>query len=109
MIYLFYYLHENITTNEVIGKAFVEVKNYNKSSDSRYDTAIKQYTAEVVNRILANNWNTNKNSITNKFLFFRSKLGNRIYSYKDISLTKEEKEFFARYFPHFFNAWNQKR
>lgn len=108
-IYLFYYLHENITTNEVIGKAFVEVKNYNKSSDSRYDTAIKRYTAEVVNRILANNWNTNKNSITNKFLFFRGKLGNRIYSYKDISLTKEEKEFFARYFPHFFNAWNQKR
>lgn len=108
-IYLFYYLHENITTNEVIGKAFVEVKNYNKSSDSRYDTAIKRYTAEVVNRILANNWNTNKNSITNKFLFLRGKLGNRIYSYKDISLTKEEKEFFARYFSHFFNAWNQKR
>lgn len=108
-IYLSYYLYENITTNEVIGKAFAEVKNYNKNSDSRYDTAIKRYTAEVVNRILANNWNTNKNGITNKFLFFKGKAGNRIYSYKDISLTKEEKEFFARYFSDFFNAWNQMR
>lgn len=107
--YLFYYLHENVETDEAVSKAFYEVKNYNKNSDSRYTIAIERYTAEIVNRILINNWNTNKNSITNKFLFFKGKSGNRIYSYKDISLTKEEKEFFSSYFPHFFNAWDQKR
>lgn len=106
--YLFYYLHENIETIDAVRRAFDEVKNYHKNSDNRYNTSIVRYTAEVVNRILVNNWNTDKNSVTNKYLFFKSKSGNRIYSYKDISLTQDEKEFFARYFPHFFNEWNQK-
>lgn len=100
--YLFYYLDKELD-NELVHSALRKIQKVRDKGKLESKDNLRGCIAEAVNRWLAKNWCTDKNSIVNKRLYLVAKSG-KIISYKDISMTEER--FFAMHYRDFYKAWN---
>lgn len=102
--YLFYYLDKELD-NGLVHSALREIQKVRVKGKLESKDNLRGCIAEAVNRWLAQNWYTDKNSVGNRRLYLVAKSG-KIISYKDISMTKIEERFFAMHYRDFYKAWN---